>query len=205
MAIRMAPVLAYGLGAGIALGVGEAQAVQAVFVCDGIGDGRFIVTIQSPNTDYAEAIYVLGADFGGTGTVSGLQAAPTGSGFRYFGDGIEVYGKGSDVRLATGGDEIACDVFRKEASAPATPQGGFPVRAISLGGNVRSGPGMQFTDIGSIAEGSEIRLLENTGVVMNGYPWFRIEEMNGDTGFQWGGIICGPFQPVVGVFENCGS
>lgn len=78
----------------------------------------------------------------------------------------------------------------------------------SLGGNVRSGPGTNHAQVGSLAEGTLVSLEENTGTMFNGYPWFRIiqyDMSNGTelmSGYQWGGILCA-FLDVPGVFQTC--
>jgi hypothetical protein len=76
----------------------------------------------------------------------------------------------------------------------------------SLGGKVRSGPGMDHAQIGSLAEG-DLMMLEPTEIVMDGYPWFKISHVDNMTGYslsgyQWGGILCA-FDDVKGVFSIC--
>lgn len=80
--------------------------------------------------------------------------------------------------------------------------GRFPA-ASSWGGIVRSGPSMQSDRLDSLSEGEVITLLADTGVQMNGYNWFQIQYRNGQSGYQWGGIICGQTQPIPGTFEIC--
>jgi hypothetical protein len=88
---------------------------------------------------------------------------------------------------------------------PLNPQsssdGSFPT-AQSWGGVIRSGPGLDFDRLGSVAEGTPIEILARTGDMMNGYSWFQIRYGNG-VGYQWGGIICGVGQPIDGAFEVC--
>lgn len=76
--------------------------------------------------------------------------------------------------------------------------------AVSGGGTVRAGPGLQHLKIGSLREGEPVRLIERTGNMMNGYPWFQIEYQGGRRGFQWGGIICQTTQPIPGINSQCG-
>lgn len=66
----------------------------------------------------------------------------------------------------------------------------FPLAAKTGGGIVRSGPGMDFGKVTSLAEYADVTVLEPTGVDMNGYPWFKIGYRGGREGFMWGGIIC---------------
>lgn len=80
--------------------------------------------------------------------------------------------------------------------------GRFPA-ASSWGGIVRTQPSMQSDRLDSLSEGEVITLLADTGVEMNGYNWFQIQFRNGQTGYQWGGIICGQTQPIPGTFEIC--
>lgn len=93
-------------------------------------------------------------------------------------------------------------------NAGGNPGGGvnngvFPVRARTGGGVVRSGPGTQFRRITSLRQLERIRVMGNTGVIMNGYPWFRIRFRNGRRGHMWGGIICSGQRPFAGTFDTC--
>jgi len=122
---------------------------------------------------------------------------------------------------------LAYDIYVQEAAAraagerpagPAPAGNGIPMgdgfstwnvpeqlpEAASWGGIVRAGPSTDTPRLDSLSEGEAITLVENTGVRMNGYDWFRIEYRDGRTGFQWGGIICGQTQPIPGAFEICG-
>jgi uncharacterized protein YecT (DUF1311 family) len=92
-----------------------------------------------------------------------------------------------------------------EMSREATEQ--MAMKGASWGGSVRSGPGTEFGKIGSLKEGALVDLEDNTGVQMNGYPWFKITQYNdvgGVTlsGFQWGGILCA-FDAREGVHQTC--
>jgi len=84
----------------------------------------------------------------------------------------------------------ACVLLALSSSAYASPDVDFPQPGYSYGGKVRSGPGMQYRQIGSLQEGNRINILNGTGVMMNGYEWFEIRYRNGRTGYQWGGIMC---------------
>jgi hypothetical protein len=78
---------------------------------------------------------------------------------------------------------------------------GEGVAGLSLGGVVRAGPGVEYPKLASLPEGQPIRIVEDSGVEMNGYVWFKIVWGN-KRGFQWGGIMCAS-RPVPGVFEVC--
>lgn len=91
-----------------------------------------------------------------------------------------------------------------EQAAPA-PQivNSTGIPAISLGGNLRSGPGTAFPDIGDATAGTEITLLSDSGIPFNGYNWWEVGLPNGETAFQWGGVICAPSGGVAGILESC--
>lgn len=78
------------------------------------------------------------------------------------------------------------------------------VPGLSLGGKLRSGPGTNHAQVGSLQEGIRITILRNTGVRFNGYDWFEIAAGNGQRGFQWGGIMCSNGQAIAGIFQQCG-
>ncbi len=85
---------------------------------------------------------------------------------------------------------------------PAQPVG-FPIEAKSWGGSVRAGPSINAQKIGSLPEGERITLLEQANApFFQDRPWFRIS-FRGQTGYQWGGIICPIGRPVPGTFEVC--
>jgi len=86
----------------------------------------------------------------------------------------------------------------------ASPDIDFPMNGQSYGGKVRSGPGMSYGQAGSLREGDPILILNDTGVVMNGYNWFHISYRNGRRGYQWGGIICSE-RAYNGIFRQCSS
>ena len=77
----------------------------------------------------------------------------------------------------------------------------------SYGGKVRSGTGMEFSQVASLSKGDLVTLVENAGSVMNGYPWFKISYTDGKTGalrvgYQWGGLLCS-FGGPSGVYQIC--
>lgn len=66
--------------------------------------------------------------------------------------------------------------------------------AYSWGGNYRQTPSTSATRLGSARERQPIKVLSQTNVMFNGYPWFQIE-IDGQEAYQWGGIICDPHFP----------
>lgn len=87
-------------------------------------------------------------------------------------------------------------------TSQASPDIDFPQPGQSYGGKVRSGPGMQYRQVGSLREGNPILILNGTGDLMNGYEWFQIRYSNGSVGYQWGGIMCSQ-KPHPGIFQVC--
>jgi hypothetical protein len=87
------------------------------------------------------------------------------------------------------------------ALASSAAEKNYP--AGSWGGVVRAGPGMNFAKVTSLKEGDPVTVIENTGVAMNGYPWFKITYGGNKTGFHWGGIMCAVGAPREGLFEVC--
>ncbi|MEM8685687.1 MAG: SH3 domain-containing protein [Pseudomonadota bacterium] len=85
----------------------------------------------------------------------------------------------------------------------AQAQNTFPVEAGSWGGKVRTGPGSSFKQVAGLKEGDTVKLLEDTGVQMNGFPWFKIEFDDGKTGYKWGGVLCSRKVQVKGTFRQC--
>jgi membrane-bound inhibitor of C-type lysozyme len=129
-----------------------------------------------------------------------LRAIPSGSGFRFANDFAEFWGKGHDASLTIRGQDLPC--IPTAANVPLDAVLDTPGR--SLGGKVRSGPGMDFPQVGSLAEGTRVKIHANAGVHFNGYDWFEI--VTGDVrGYQWGGIICSEGRLVPGVFQQCGQ
>lgn len=88
-----------------------------------------------------------------------------------------------------------------DENAPNPPPG--PIEAGSWGGIVRDGPGRNHRKLGSLEQGEHVMLLENTSVMEDGYPWWRIEFRGSREGYQWGGILCSLDEPMGGVYETC--
>ena len=93
-------------------------------------------------------------------------------------------------------------IGQKKAVAP-DGRAGFPVAAGSWGGNVRKAPSTGAAWVASLKEGEAVMLMERTGEVMNGYPWFRIKFRGNQTGYKWGGILCATVKPVAGIEGTC--
>jgi Bacterial SH3 domain len=95
-------------------------------------------------------------------------------------------------------------VYRGEDNAAAGGVG-LPHAATSWGGKVRSGPGTDYKDIGSLSEGERITILEqSTAPNYQDRPWFKIR-FRGRTGFHWGGIICPLGEAIPGTYQVCNA
>ena len=82
---------------------------------------------------------------------------------------------------------------------PGQATKGNPVSGRSLGGIVRSGPNQASARVTSLKENDRITILQNTGIVTDGYAWFRIQA-GSVSGYQWGGILCSDV-PIPDAFE----
>lgn len=96
--------------------------------------------------------------------------------------------------------------FLRAKSAQGGGSGtGFPIQAASGGGVVRGGPGTNHRRLGSLRQFERVTVTGNTGVMMNGYPWFKIRYRGGRSGYQWGGLICSMDRPFAGTFDTCAN
>ena len=186
------------------------------FVCDAIGDGAYTITISSKDPSQASVVYQLGGEYPQEGEpdVTKLKATPSGSGFRYTGGEFEFHGKGDVGRLSDGHEVVECrfqgEPVMEEEEARILPDlsddmAWPPLNAMgfSLGGKVRSGPAMDAPQVDSLQYKEPVVLIQNTGVEMNGYYWFKISYGEGEEGYQWGGIMCSDALHVIGIYETC--
>ncbi len=96
--------------------------------------------------------------------------------------------------------------LRAKNAQGQNPSGsGFPIRAASGGGVVRGGPGTNYRKLSSLRQFEALTVVANTGVMMNGYPWFQIRYRGGRNGYQWGGLICSTNRPFSGTFDTCAN
>ena len=77
------------------------------------------------------------------------------------------------------------------------------IEAGALGGNVRAKPEVEAERVAKLKPGEGVVLLENSGIALNGYPWFKIEFRDGRTGHVWGGILCARQVAVAGLRNQC--
>ncbi|MCI5111329.1 MAG: hypothetical protein MRY75_12325 [Marivita sp.] len=169
-----------------------------VFVCDeGSATSPAIQVVIPPRPD-GTATLMLDSE------ALEMAPVPVGSGFGYdivlpLGHFL-VRGKGSEVMLFVDDQDPKLCVLPAGFEAPDTAT--YP-KAASLGGNVRSGPGIDFARSGSLGYGAPLSILTATGVIFDGYEWFEIEDTGGQRGFHWGGIMCSLNADLPGVFSTC--
>ncbi|WP_417685102.1 DUF4189 domain-containing protein [Roseibium sp.] len=110
--------------------------------------------------------------------------------------------------LQMGNRSFSCEQV-VPASGQAQQAGGYGqgqqinVVGQSLGGKLRSGPGMNYRQTGSVSEGTWLTILNNTGVHYDGYDWFEVVFDNGARGYQWGGIMCSNGPRIQGIYSSC--
>ena len=63
--------------------------------------------------------------------------------------------------------------------------------AMTWGGNVRSGPGMDFARVAGVPLGREVEVLAVADRYwLDEYPWFKVRLADGTTGYIAGGLLC---------------
>jgi len=211
--------LALAISGGLALATPAQASLNDQFVCDAVGDGHFVVMIMAMDGQSATVRYELSGEYADQAQAEPPQRmtkVPSASGEKYAGAGYVFHAKGTDGTLtydlnSNGGKTANCrfagDPGEQEdgageasVDAAGSPHDPIAVPGQSWGGKLRSGPGMDYEQVGSLYEGNSVTLLLNTGVAMNGYDWFRIRTADGREAYQWGGLLCPLTQDVAGTF-----
>ena len=197
MSYRLAITLAAGFVCSLTTSSASAS-IFDTFDCGGAGDGTTITVTLMPAQ--------------GTANLNGPQGkkmlVPDGEG-RWITPGQEVQftPQGDSGVLYLGSAQLPCSIMLADNEVEPAPinKNGATANVLgkSLGGRVRSGPGTQFGATDSLPEGEPVVIVVNTGVMLDGYPWFEISFSEGLAGYQWGGIICSDGQLVPGVFQAC--
>lgn len=112
-------------------------------------------------------------------------------------------GNGTDAGQPAGEKPVAVKPVAKNPTTATADPASKGFAAKSWGGVVRSGPGMEFKQVASLKEGEKIMVIEDAGVEMNGYRWYKIRFGASRTGYQWGGILCPIGKTVAGAFQSC--
>ncbi len=114
------------------------------------------------------------------------------------------YSTGFHADLARAYLKKMSDSSSPSAAPPSVSSNGeFPIAAGSWGGVLRDGPGRQFPQIGSLKEGEPVTLMGRSDVIEDGYPWFKLTTKNGQTGYQWGGILCSTGAERQDLYQTC--
>tara|TARA_R110002020_G_scaffold312586_3_gene528029 strand:- start:913 stop:1557 length:645 start_codon:yes stop_codon:yes gene_type:complete len=188
-------------------GVAAAAASETtVYTCQSESDVYYQVTIDSADGNPVAPIVPQSANHTAAQSEAETEMArptPTASGFAFESPAYMFSGKGDDVRL--GFRDYPDDApfpCTRTASVGADEALNQPGR--SLGGRLRSGPGTDYPAAGSLAEGTRVKVVRNSGVRFDGYDWFEIME-SGTSAFQWGGILCWDGAPIEGMFGDCAT
>lgn len=181
----------------LALMGGQAPASEArSFLCGGA-----IITINlEPETGTAKIVSPRGTEQ--------LNAEADGV-WRDATQDLQFYADEDPATMWMGSEQFSCQqIFpdrvdiRAYGTADSTET---PVDAAgrSLGGRLRTGPGTSFEVAGSLAEGTPVTIVTNSGVRFDGYDWFEIRTGDGASAYQWGGIMCSETQQIAGVYDLC--
>jgi hypothetical protein len=128
------------------------------------------------------------------------------SGVLYRGGGIRFHEKGRNAIMSfPGGGQVSCtrSALRRTGETQPPALGVLPAPGQSYGGVVRAGPSRSTPLVGTLNEGEPVTILADSGITWNGYHWFRIRYRGGNTGYQWGGILCSRGTLVPGIFRTC--
>lgn len=206
---------AFGLSLFVPFAIAQASELT-IYECEPEGDIFYEVAVSWVDGNSTASIGPRGEYYSAAQIAAETEkmwSQPVASGFSFQSSSYEFFGKGADARLAF-------KKFPKEAPIPCVevPEfqthasgavGGAEVRhggqpARSLGGNLRNGPGTNFSVAGSLAEGASVSVLANTGVRFDGYDWFEVR-VRGGVAYQWGGIMCSDGAAIAGMYGDCAS
>ena len=182
---------------------------QASFGCEA-GDISYTVVFDGNDSVIVEES--LGEMIAREPQIFVMDSQPSASGFYYAGNGYSFYGKGDEASLQEGAyPPIQCELYEPFPITQTHASGAVggnegPVlnhQGQSLGGKLRNGPGTNFSDVGSLSEGTWFTIVRSTGVQMDGYDWFEVALDSGERAYQWGGIMCSNGQQIAGIYAMC--
>jgi hypothetical protein len=78
-----------------------------------------------------------------------------------------------------------------------------PFSVRSYAGKIRSGPGTQFRQIGSLTRGGTIQMLAVTDIQWESSIWYRIRHESGLEGYVLGSLLCARAYWLYGVTHHC--
>ena len=169
-----------------------------VFVCDEGSATSPYIQVVIPTRSDGSATLMLESE------ALEMAPVPVGSGFGYDivlpAGHFLVRGKGTEVMLFVDDQAPKLCVLQAGYQPPETSS---QILAASLGGNVRTGPGIDFARSDSLLYGEAILIVAATGIIFDGYEWFEIEYSEGLRGFHWGGIMCTMTDGEVGLYSLC--
>ena len=87
------------------------------------------------------------------------------------------------------------DAFEQEFLKPFT--------VVSVSGKIRSGPGTQYNQIGSMKRGGTVHVLAVTNVQWSDFLWYRIRYGKGHEGYVSGGLLCAKEEWIEGIHHYC--
>jgi hypothetical protein len=206
---------AVALGTALTAAMPTAEASElTMYECSSEGDVYYEVEVSWVDGNSTARIapkseYISAADSSARTETAREQRVA--SGFSFDSRSYSFFGKGTDARLRfkeyPNDAPVPCaeramsqDHASGAVGGNETPLGGQKAR--SLGGKLRNGPGTNFSVAGSLAEGTPVSVIANTGVRFDGYDWFEIRR-GGGVAYQWGGIMCWEGQPIAGMYGEC--
>lgn len=149
--------------------------------------------LQRNGYSLGENIYYGGELVGLTGypdESEKLSRVPSGSGEKYS-NGI--------ITFHTKGDEGVLVVEADQATFPCKKVGFLGLGQSIFGSIIREAPDAGSRKLDSIPEGEMIELVEETGVMFDGWQWIKIRYGEGQPGYVWGGTICSRDGDLPGV------
>ena len=161
------------------------------------GNGIDITVELEPETGTATVISPRGTEQ--------LSAESDGA-WRDVTQALQFYGEETPPTLWMGSEQFSCEaMFPTSVQTRAYGGSKTAVNAPgrSLGGRLRSGPGTDYGTAGSLAEGTPVTILSNSGVQFDGYDWIEVRGQSGFIAYQWGGIMCSENRQIAGIYQQC--
>lgn len=200
------------LGGSPALALSEVEdpvpgEVPGPFVCD-IGDSQVVLSANDDATRYAgeltPATEYEGVDTGEPPVVTLVQKY---AGWRtvYQNSRTTMVIEADSAKLFGAFGIIDCFASRSTSVGAGWEQDGTrvagggqvwlerpaPGKALTWGGNVRSGPGAEFARVTGVPLGVEVETLAMADRTwLDEYPWFKVRLPGGKTGYIAGGLLC---------------
>ncbi|MGI3184954.1 SH3 domain-containing protein [Nioella aestuarii] len=196
-------MLRFALFAGaIALASPAAAFPRVYFFCMTDDQSPPVIRVgpMSPNQTEARFLYPRDHD-GERREHEMLWIGANGAGeIRYHSGDLSLDLAAEDTSLQVGDTIIPCTMLELPQDHP---RGDYPAMALSVGGELRSGPGPDQPETGEIASGTRLYLQSRSGEQTGGYSWFELYDPTGSTEYVWGGDICPGYEPLEGALPSC--